>query len=203
MNANLTGGEVMPTYRHLTQGATRLREVRPLAPALVEALRAEFHKLIEDPLFVEKLASIEQLAARGRELAVTLGDLAGHAAPATASGNFMVGGIVPNPNYGYAAGNPEQFGARAIRELVGLAPDIAERVAKAFRSTESIVCAIASAKEKGLDGLAAKLEAKLLASLDDDPSPAAPTHKHKSAAPAEPPANHDAPTESLDAEAAQ
>jgi hypothetical protein len=145
--------------------APGLREIRPLAPALVEALRAEFLKLIEDPMFIERLSTIEQLAARGRDLAVTLGDLGGLTSPTGYSGVPLMPSV-PYPN-------SEQFGARAIRELVGLAPDIASRVAKVFKSPEALINAIASAKEKGLDSLAAKLEAKLLASVDGEEEPAA------------------------------
>jgi hypothetical protein len=60
---------------------------------------------------------------------------------------------------GSGYGEVEQFGARAIRELVNVAPKIAEAWAT---SPEKIVAAIAAAKDKGLTALAEKLEAKLL-----------------------------------------
>jgi hypothetical protein len=173
---------------------TALREVQPMAKELVEALRAEFLKLVQDEKFIERLATIEALAARGRELAITLGDVgdlvalnrpgapglgaSSYIAPNMMEGS-MIGTIGPNPT-GWMAG-PEQFGARAIRELVGLAPEIATRVAKAFQSPTSVVKAIAEAKAQGLEALAAKLEAKLLDACDLDPSPEEPrpeAHAH-------------------------
>ena len=65
--------------------------------------------------------------------------------------------------------DPEQFGARAIREIVSLVPAVAETWAKAMRpppTTASLVDAISIARTKGLEDLAARIEAKLLEGLD-------------------------------------
>jgi hypothetical protein len=176
----MIGGSVRPN-------PVPLREVRPLAKEFVDVLRGEFQKLIDDPQFVEKLTTIERLAVHARELALTLGDLGpmrlGHAGQAAGEVVNPVY-IGPQENSGYGIGfgsysmsgglataSPEQFGARAIRELVGLAPEIASQVAKAFQTPKSIIDAIASARERGLTALADKLEAKLLARVDETEAP--------------------------------
>jgi len=90
------------------------------------------------------------------------------AAPGAISG-ITLGSPTTTPNI--AATNPEQFGARSVRELVNMVPEIAANVARALRqSPVAIVEAIAKAKEHGLTDLAAQLQANLL--LDGEPLPA-------------------------------
>jgi hypothetical protein len=171
----------------------KLLEIKPMPKELVDAIRAEFRKLIEDPDFIGKLTTIERLASSTRDLALTLGDPSSDALRGRAGG--FVNGIatsgttlygsdsysVPAMSNPYAA--PEQFGARAIRELVGLAPTIAAAAANWKQTPTSLVEAIGKAREQGLKELAEKLETKLsemfgqaepLTAALPEPAPAAP-----------------------------
>lgn len=172
---------------------------------LIEALRAEFRGIIEGDDFPTNLITIAQLAQSARRTIMTLNVPAGlglhrrgrQIGPGGMSLND--GGELdsmleaddslsqypnpPNPinTWGSFTGvhhrrDPEQFGARAIREIVSLVPAVAETWAKAMRpppTTASLVDAISIARAKGLEDLAARIESKLLEGLD---APAAPSH---------------------------
>jgi hypothetical protein len=171
-----------PANPALSQGAPM--EMRPIPKELTEALRAEFARLIEGDRFLENLALLENLARTTRGLTMTIGVVPKGSAPQSPqAGVYMAGGNVwtgPVPNGPIGTKYAEQFGARAIRELVTLVPEIAAKVAQSLRqSPANLVEAIHSAKEKGLVELAAKLEAKLLDAIDDvEPAPVPAVHDH-------------------------
>jgi hypothetical protein len=169
-------------------------------PALVAALRTEFLRLVDDDAFIQNLTLIERLAGRAREVILTLvipdgmvprrrgsnGPFynAGLQANVYAGGQEEYGPDLATGSYGVAStpvmmpggANHEQFGAKAIREVVNLFPTLAEAVAKAaHQSPVQQVLAITTARDRGLTELADKLEAKLLGGgdEDDDPKPVA------------------------------
>jgi hypothetical protein len=175
---------------HRAMQQPHIGEMKPLPKELVDALRAEFRRLIEDEKFMENLTTLERLASHARDLAMTLGVPDAVVRGPRGGAQVAMGGFYDtaqgtqgNSTFSMnPSGNPEQFGARAIRELVGLAPDIASRIGKALRQTPaSVVDAITKAKAEGLTELAAKLEAKLLDAIgggeDDTPAPE-PPHEH-------------------------
>jgi len=142
---------------------------RPVPPALVASLRAEFQALVDGKL-EDNLIQIERLAARARELCGVISGLdqrvhvRGGQLGEYNSNSYGVSygvGAIPLP----ASSNPEQFGASAIRQLVNSAPDVAARFAEAFSNSPARqVEAIATARSRGLSSLADKLEARLLSS---------------------------------------
>jgi len=157
-------------------------EMRPIPKELTDALRAEFLRLIEGDRFLDNLATLEGLARTTLQLTMTIGVTPKAAnPPRRVHGNIWDGNVAYGSSSGPTGGkNPEQFGARAIRELVALVPEVAAKVTQAMRqSPASLVEAIASAKEKGLAALAEKLEAKLLDGIEDATStPPAPPPPH-------------------------
>ena len=135
-------------------------EPRKVPPALVDAVRAEMADLVqgdlEDP---QALTRIEQFAQRARDLfAVVRGQ------PATASAYgganvSMNGGLVTAYNVGNYQ-NPEQFGAKAIRELVSLLPELIAMNKK--ESPAEIAEAMKIAKDAGDEELHKALRDKLM-----------------------------------------
>jgi hypothetical protein len=193
--------------RHVEQGA-----VRRAPEGLLAAIRLEFHKLIDGDDFPENLVQLGKLAASTRELLLTIGlppgilsrrerglgslgtgaevEGDGSLSPFMTSSYGGTGGTgftdtVPSYMSAHRRKDPEQFGARAIRELVNLVPDVARSVADAIRpapSAADLVKAISTAKENGLGDLASVLERRLLASLDPSPKAVA-GHASESPAP--------------------
>ncbi len=166
----------------MRQQPPKLLEIKPMPKELVESIRAEFRKLVDDPDFIGKLTSIERLAANTRELAVTLGDPSSDAmkgrgqfmsAPSGWIGEQSYGGIAMANPYG-PGGGPEQFGARAIRELVNLIPSISAAARDYKQTSADLVDAIAQARQRGLGDIADHLEKKLLCSFDKPVEPVQP-----------------------------
>ena len=142
---------------------------RALPKELLEPLREELRRLIDAEAFVDNLPLLESTTRAVRHLIMTLSHQAHPAAP-VGSMTGPMGSVTFGAQGGtvFGGSNPEQFGARAIRELVGLAPNIAQTFAKAMRlSPLNIIAAIASAREKGLTDLAERLEAALIGDLTD------------------------------------
>jgi hypothetical protein len=156
-----------------------VRELGQVPEPLVEALRAQMQKLVEAPNFIQNLVQIERLAARSRELATVIvvpmmaGGQPGSMAGVTLPGIAYNSAAYSSSNYALSptmVQNHEQFGARAIRELVNLVPEIAGAIerAKQRANPAGLVAAIATAKERGLVELGARLESKLLEGMEDD-----------------------------------
>ena len=140
------------------------------SPAIVSALRGEFRRLIEDGDLDDNLTKIEQLAARSRDLFIALKGAeskliarAGHPyAMSSGGGNWGTSVAMQT-----AMPNVEQFGASAIRQVVDNLPEVAatvaEKIADVFTNAPARqVEAIATARRNGLDGLADRLEDRLL-----------------------------------------
>jgi hypothetical protein len=151
---------------------------------LVEAIRSELLSLANDPNLETKLSSIAQVATRASELLLAvrvdpkmvrmnptglqnIGST--YSVPYSVQGGS--GNVIGVSSSGPAIAGPEQFGATAIRQLVNLVPEAIEGMRRAqLEDPAKLVAAIATAKERGLDALADKLERRLL-DLDDDPEP--------------------------------
>ncbi len=181
---------------------TTIEEIRAQTPPaepqkspLLEALRAELRRLVDGDLDAN-LVPIEQVAARGRELLMTLKapearvirgrhpvspfvNSGGNYSTASSVGGWSEGGLVQQP-YPLQATSPEQFGATAVRQMVSLVPDAVDKIVRGItQSPERLVLAITAARERGQDALADKLEARL---LGDDAAPAKDSHSPTPAA---------------------
>ncbi len=164
---------------HLTAAPRRPTMLKPLPKELVEALRSEFRRLVEDPHFIDNLLVLGQLAANGHALASTLGgmprprsDRWGSATNINGGQPIYNGSDSEMESYGLHPQNHEQFGARMLREIVALAPSVAVAHAKAqAQSPAALVEAIALAKDKGLTAMVEALEKKLLDSLESSDLP--------------------------------
>ncbi len=160
----------------------------PLKSPLLEALRTELRRLVDGDLDAN-LVPIEQVAARGRELLMTLKapetrvirgrhpgspfvNSGGNYSIASSVGAWSDGGLVQQ--YPVTPTSPEQFGATAVRQMVSLVPDAIDKIVRGItQSPERLVLAITAARERGQDALADKLEARL---LGDDAAPAKDSH---------------------------
>lgn len=169
----------------------RVPPAEPLKSPILEALRVELRRLVDGDLDAN-LVPIEQVAARGRELLMTLKApearvMRGHhpGAPLLASnvGSYSTGSGLVGGWAGDSGGisqyppmvSPEQFGATAIRQMVNLIPDAVATVVRGItQSPERLVAAITAARERGNDALAEKLEARLLGDTDSTKDIAAP-----------------------------
>lgn len=134
-------------------------EPRKVPAALLDAVRAEMASMlqgdIEDP---QALSQIEKFAQVANTLfAVVRGQPHVHPHVAAYNGGAVYGGGVVSVG-GYS--NPEQFGARAIRELVGLLPEILQSQKK--ESPAEIAEAMKIAKEEGDEELRLALRDKLM-----------------------------------------
>lgn len=145
---------------------------RAVSPALVAALREEMKQLVEGD-FAGNLPQIAKLAQKAQDLFVTI-RANGASMPSSMSASYAAGGVVYSGALNYGS-NPEQFGARAIRELVALLPEILN--ANKPRATASdLMLAIDMAEAKGKTDLANKLRDKLLTQFADDDED---DHKHE------------------------
>lgn len=164
----------------------------PVPKELVEAMRQEFRKLVEAEDFWRKMSQMAQLAAQADSLFRTISAAAAAATVPVLSNQAM--GI----NMGYSgapfiagpasvspAPNPEQFGAKAIRELVASVPEVASEIARAIadavRDPRQTVEAIAMARSRGLEDLANKLERQLTGDAPERSKPAQGSSKSESA----------------------
>ena len=134
---------------------------RQVPKELIRSLREEFKRLIKGDDFLENLAQIESLTQATRAVVTAIN---GQSMP-NYGRRHHVGIPMSNPYSPIVGQNPEQFGARAIRELVNLIPDVMSKLEQAKQpkqSPASLVEAIATAKTNGLTELATKLESQLL-----------------------------------------
>lgn len=158
-------------------------EKKPHA-ALLEAVRAELRELTQGPDLAAKLPLIATVAARAQQLLLSLRVDPAMMLDTGGAQNLQAAfNGVPASNFSLsipaalpAAAQPEQFGASAIRQVIALLPDL---LAARHRDPQSLVEAIATAREKGMDDLAAKLERQLIIALPEDegaadPAPPAP-----------------------------
>lgn len=169
---NMSGSGLMPV-----QNGVPLRDQLPPPPgapeprkiptALVDAVRAEMSALVAGDIGddLHALAKIAELAQRARELFAVV---RGHSIAARApSSNFSyggsgitIGGSDSSFTPGYY-GQPEQFGARAIRELVSLLPELLQ-AQKKEESPAEIAEAMKIASEEGDEELRLALRSKLM-----------------------------------------
>ena len=159
---------------------------------LAENLRAELRRLVEAPDFLRHLPALGRLVASAEQLVNCLARLAplssplGLAAPPTPT---PVTGSDAVPSYGsnvdsYVGqmgprSNPEQFGARAIRELVQLVPDAVARITQGIADAEAsspdkLVTALSAARAAGMDEIASKIQERLERVLGIETSPVPP-----------------------------
>ena len=133
--------------------------------ALVEGVRAELKRLIEEPDLDKNLLSIEQIVHRTRELFVAF--KAPAARPRRNAKMYLSspgydsddGEAMMSDPYGNLAPNPETFGAKTLREIMALVPSLLQ----AQRETpQALVNAIADARRAGLADVSAELEQRLL-----------------------------------------
>jgi hypothetical protein len=150
----------------------------PLAKELVESLRAEFHKLIDGDRFMENLVTIGNLSRHAYDLWRTLGvaPIASGSRPQQVGPNYIYGDSGEQMPMAMPISvsnlNPEQFGARSIREIIGLAPELMRTWANAHKNTAgAVVDAISKAKSLGLEDLATRLETKLMSMIEGDFEP--------------------------------
>lgn len=148
--------------------------IDPLAIAkeLVDAMRAECRRLVEGDDFLNNLPAIENSARAMRQLVVTLQPVAAlsrnpHLHPAVSTGwppgqpsAFMVPSMPSTPNI-------EQFGARAIRELVSAMSGMAGNKEPKEEDPVKLVEAIDRARSRGLTALADRLEAAMMRAYGD------------------------------------
>jgi hypothetical protein len=137
----------------------------PISKELLDSLRAEFRKLVDGDGFQNNLHTIARLAEHAQSIVMTLGSPVAQAGPPSIQPGFEITTLPP-------MSNPEQFGAKAIRELVAVAPRLAEAFARAPNdSPEKLVEAVKKARDLGMDELAERIEARLLdwASPPDEP----------------------------------
>jgi len=150
---------------------------RPVAKALVEAIREELRALVEGDLDAN-FSQIEKIVIRSRELFMTLkgpdASFTRGAPVSSANGpyygaayNVMSSGSVSFP--GSITSNPEQFGAQAIRQLVSMVPEILNAKSN---SPDKLMKAISLAKKDGHHDIAEALKKKLLGESHED-------HSHK------------------------
>jgi len=169
---------------------------KPTSPVL-EGLRVELRRLIDDDLDAN-LTQIEQLARVGRELMMVLKAPEARllnrrpAPPAISSYGYSTGtavNVVGSAGSGTFPGaaqealfSPEQYGATSIRQLTSLVPDAIDKIVRAFsQGPQRIVAAIIAARAAGHDGLADKLEERLLKEHEDEHEelpPPPPAHVH-------------------------
>jgi hypothetical protein len=125
------------------------------------------------------LVQIQNLAVKAREILSIVSDshavaaygtpglstpIAPYMATSSAYTSSTANGVM-GPSFGQTP-NYEQFGARVIRELVAMAPDMV----RSFKeSPAELVRAIAEAKANGLDAIANRLEKRLFESVAPPP----------------------------------
>ena len=125
-----------PTPSHVIAASSASRAIDP---ELVKALQKEFRRLVDAEEFLDNLPALQGLADTTRRLVMTLGAVPAVPARGRVLGNvggydgyLSPGTMMTNGPQG--ARNPEQFGARAIRELVNLVPDAVAKIADALRT---------------------------------------------------------------------
>ena len=155
--------------------ANRDIHMRPLPEALVNSVRTELLDLVNGDL-EKNLIAIERVAGRARELfgaikvpsAVLHRDVPFGVNVASYAMNPGFGtalepsgpiSAIASPNPSLMPGGIEQFGAKALRELVNAIPEVVRSLRE---SPAAITDAIHHARSHGMSELAAKLEAKLL-----------------------------------------
>lgn len=128
---------------------------------LAIAVKAELLELADtDPFGPSELVQIEQLATHAQHVLSAALGLPTNAGPQNRGNRRIMGG---NISYGGSYGmnpmpmssSPETFGAKMSREM------IAATAKKEAPDPEKLVLAIASARQNGLDDVAAKLEEQL------------------------------------------
>jgi hypothetical protein len=175
---------LLPHHAHMHRAPPMQCDVKPMGKELVDALRAEFLRLLEPEQFIENLTALEGLIHSTKSLAMALGDprMLRRGDHVHGTMNGYMGGM------GMPGGGTEQFGARSIRELIALIPDAAGKVATAMAKAKAppddpvqLVAAIKAAIDAGLDDVAKKLEARLDASVESKEShePHEPRESHE------------------------
>ena len=170
--------EGMPMARELRDRQQEMIREEMAKSALAKAVKAEILEITQkDPFAATELLEIDQLAAHSiKILRARLGlKPPAHGDPCRPQrigmngANFYYGA---NPIGGYGQGgslasSPETFGATVARELLGAVRKLAE----GFHSDPSkMVLAAATAREKGLDDVADRLEAKLKGDTQETPT---------------------------------
>ncbi len=153
-------------------GAPHAHAQPQIPKPIVDAIRAEMKALIEADDLDANLILLEQLAGRARELFMTfkapharftrrgLGMYSGDSYAYGGGSTFYTGGIYPTSTQ--AIGAPEQFGAKAIREIISILPELLAGRSESA-SPDKLVDAIAAAKKNGEEEIAKELTARLLA----------------------------------------
>ncbi len=158
---------------------------RELPRVLVEGIRDELKRLVDGKV-EDNLIQIQSVCQRANELFMVLRGATARFNQHRGPGSYPLPGVYGGldssvtigapmvTDYGYVGSsvspqnNPEQFGAKAIRELVSLIPEV---LAAHSNSPEKLMAAIALAKEKGHDEIAATLTERLLGKQEkDDPN---------------------------------
>lgn len=139
------------------------REHQPAPSHLIEAIRTELKKIVDDPKLENRLGELGRLANQADDLvacvrapeAVMLGE---HKNFGMYSGGGVVPGVMPN--------NAETYGAQMMRQIIAALQEFQ----KANKETpERLAEAIAVARREGMTDLAAELEQRLVGKpLDGD-----------------------------------
>lgn len=154
-------------------GAPHAHAHPQIPKAIVDAIRSEMKALVEAEDLDANLILLEQLAGRARELFMTF--KAPHArftrrGPGgigyAYAGDVSYGGSTLYtsgfPASSQFVGAPEQFGAKAIREIISILPELLAGRSESA-SPDKLVDAIAAAKKNGEEEIAKELTARLLA----------------------------------------
>lgn len=149
--------------RHICPSCGQAASAPISASPMADAVRTQIRELIDnDPFTVGTLRAIEQIAKHSRVMLGALGSIddAIGASPINGEDEYgSIGSIGAGSATLMGASAPENFGARAIRELVALLPKMLNANVKT--SPESTVRAIAEAQKLGLNDIASDLELSL------------------------------------------
>lgn len=156
-------------------GAPHAHAQPHIPKAIVDAIRTEMKTLIEADDLDANLVLLEQLAGRARELFMTFkapharfsrrgnGMMYGDAYAYGGGSTLYTGGIgLGMQSVGGSIAAPEQFGAKAIREIISILPELLAGRSESA-SPDKLVDAIAAAKKNGEEEIAKELTARLLA----------------------------------------
>jgi len=130
---------------------------------LVESIRAELLKLVQGDLD-KNLVAIGKLSSRARDLFMVLKNpeaaVKGRRISSYEDGEDSYsssGTVMSNP--GSLNGSAETFGAKAIREIIGVLPSL---LSMQNETPSSLVIAASIARDRGMTDLSAEIERKLV-----------------------------------------
>jgi len=136
------------------------REYAPAPAHLVEAIRTELKKIVDDPKLEHRLSELGRIANQSDDLLMCL-----RAPEAVMFGEHKV--LNPGP-IGVMPNNAETYGAQMMRQIIAAWQEY-QKTSK--ESPDNLVEALATARREGMTDIAAELEQKLLGRKLDGEKP--------------------------------